>query len=99
MGKCNSKNSKDSASAPGEKPFCPNRAPIPIKVEAGKEYYYCTCGKSKTQPFCDGAHQGTNFKPLVYKAEKDGEVYFCNCKRSKKGPMCDGTHTDDKLDW
>ena len=70
-----------------------------MNVEAGKEYYYCTCGKSKIQPFCDGAHQGTSFKPMLYKAEKNEQVYFCNCKRSKNPPMCDGTHTDDKLDW
>ena len=55
------------------------RKPVAVKVEAGKEYYWCTCGRSASQPFCDGSHrtQNTPFKPLAWKAEEDGEKYFC----------------------
>jgi CDGSH iron-sulfur domain-containing protein 3 len=66
--------------------------PIPVNVEAGKTYYWCSCGESKSQPFCDGSHKGTSFSPVPYKAEKDGAVYFCACKQSAKGALCDGSH-------
>ena len=68
------------------------KAPYPVDVEAGKTYYWCACGRSKTQPFCDGSHQGTSFSPLAYQAEKNGTVYFCGCKQSKNPPLCDGSH-------
>jgi CDGSH-type Zn-finger protein len=68
------------------------KAPFVVDVEAGKNYYWCACGKSKTQPFCDGSHQGSGFTPLEYKAEKSESVYFCGCKHSAKGALCDGTH-------
>jgi len=74
------------------------RGPYATDVEAGKEYYLCTCGHSKNQPFCDGSHikvneeLGTAFKPIAFKAEETTKVYFCGCKRSNKLPFCDGTH-------
>ena len=68
------------------------RAPIAVDVEAGKTYYWCSCGRSSPQPFCSGAHQGSDFKPLEYLAERSGRVYFCACKHSAKAPLCDGTH-------
>jgi CDGSH-type Zn-finger protein len=68
------------------------RAPIPIEVEAGKSYWWCACGRSKTQPFCDGSHKVTSFTPVEYVAEKIGKVSFCTCKRSGKKPLCDGSH-------
>lgn len=68
------------------------RAPIPVEVEAGKTYWWCACGRSKTQPFCDGSHKVTSFTPLEYKAETSAKVFFCTCKRSGKKPLCDGTH-------
>lgn len=67
-------------------------SPIPVTVEAGKTYYWCSCGESKNQPFCDGAHKGTEFTPVPYTAQKDGPVYFCACKHSANGPLCDGSH-------
>ena len=73
-------------------PEIPQKAPYPINVEAGKTYYWCSCGRSATQPFCDGAHKGTGFSPKPYTAEKDGTVYFCGCKHSGKDELCDGSH-------
>jgi CDGSH-type Zn-finger protein len=68
------------------------RAPIAGEVEAGKSYWWCACGRSKTQPFCDGSHKGTSFKPVEFKAEKNEKIFFCTCKRSAKKPACDGSH-------
>jgi CDGSH-type Zn-finger protein len=68
------------------------RAPITIDVEAGKDYWWCACGKSKSQPFCDGSHKGSGFSPIEFKAEKSEKVWFCACKRSAKKPLCDGSH-------
>jgi glutathione S-transferase/CDGSH-type Zn-finger protein len=72
--------------------------PIPVEVEAGKKYYWCTCGASKTQPFCDGSHvrlnksRGTNFTPLLFEPMESKQVYFCQCRATKNPPMCDGSH-------
>jgi len=65
-----------------------------ISVTAGKDYWWCSCGLSKNQPFCDGSHSGTGFSPVLYTAERDGIVGFCLCKHSKKenGVLCDGAH-------
>jgi len=68
------------------------RAPIAIEVEAGKSYWWCACGRSKTQPFCDGSHKDTPFTPVEFKAETGGKVFFCTCKRSARKPTCDGSH-------
>ncbi len=68
------------------------RAPVAIAVEAGKSYWWCACGRSKTQPFCDGSHKVTSFTPVEFKAEKAEKVFFCTCKRSAKKPLCDGSH-------
>ena len=68
------------------------RAPIAVDVEAGKTYYWCACGKSAKQPFCDGSHKGGSFTPMKYTAEKTGDAWFCACKGTGKQPLCDGTH-------
>ncbi len=63
------------------------------KLEAGKSYLWCSCGLSKTQPFCDKSHLGTDMKPVRYLAKQDGEeVLFCTCKQTSDSPFCDGTH-------
>lgn len=67
-------------------------APIPIDVEAGKSYFWCACGQSSNQPFCDGSHKGSNFTPMKFEATEDKRVFFCACKHTKTAPMCDGTH-------
>lgn len=67
--------------------------PIYLELREGKKYFWCSCGLSKRQPFCDGSHAGTDMEPIAYRAEKDGEeVLFCTCKRTADGPHCDGSH-------
>ena len=66
--------------------------PIGVYVEEGKLYYWCACGKSSKQPFCDGSHKRTEFKSFVYKAEQSKKVFFCTCKQTKDKPLCDGSH-------
>ena len=68
------------------------RQPIEVAVEAGKSYWWCACGRSKSQPFCDGSHKGTAFTPVEWKAEKSEPAWFCCCKRTGNQPMCDGSH-------
>lgn len=75
-------------------PTIPQKAPYAIAVEAGKHYWWCACGRSKAQPFCDGSHKGTAFAPLEYVANEAGTVWFCGCKHSANKPLCDGTHRD-----
>ena len=65
---------------------------LAIEVEQGKSYYWCSCGKSSMQPFCDGSHKGTEFKPLTYKAELTKRVFFCACKQTNDQPFYDGSH-------
>mgnify|MGYP000315432285 FL=1 len=66
--------------------------PYVIEVEAGECYFWCACGKSATQPFCDGSHKGTGFKPIKYNATESKKVSFCGCKQSATQPLCDGSH-------
>lgn len=73
-------------------PTIAQKSPIAVTVVAGKTYYWCACGLSKSQPFCDGSHRGSGFAPKPYTAEKDGPVYFCACKQSGNGALCDGSH-------
>ena len=73
-------------------PLNPQNAPYAVDVEAGETYYWCSCGRSKNQPFCDGSHQGTDFQPVAFSAEKSETVYFCGCKKTGNSPLCDGSH-------
>ena len=68
------------------------KSSIKIEVEQGKTYLWCSCGLSNKQPFCDGAHSCTTFKPLLYTAKETEIISFCGCKYTKKAPLCDGTH-------
>jgi CDGSH iron-sulfur domain-containing protein 3 len=69
------------------------REPIAVKVEEGKEYWWCSCGLSKAQPFCDGSHKAEGkFNPVGWTAPKSGTKYFCTCKQSGNKPFCDGSH-------
>jgi CDGSH iron-sulfur domain-containing protein 3 len=73
-------------------PTVAQKAPYPVAVEAGKDYWWCACGNSKNQPFCDGSHKGGPFVPMKYSATEAKTVYFCGCKQSANKPLCDGSH-------
>lgn len=73
-------------------PVVAQKFPYAVDVEAGKTYFWCACGRSQNQPFCDGSHKDTDFTPKPYKAEAAGKAFFCGCKHSAAAPMCDGTH-------
>jgi len=77
------------------------KQPIQVELEAGKNYFWCTCGHSKTQPFCDGSHSAVNkalaegeskFAPLKFAPEKSGAQWLCQCKQTGNAPFCDGSH-------
>lgn len=67
-------------------------SPARVEVEAGRTYLWCRCGRSATQPFCDGSHEATDLKPLSYEAAESGTVWLCRCKRTAREPLCDGSH-------
>ena len=73
-------------------PNIAQKTPFAVDVEAGKTYFWCACGESKNQPFCDGSHKGSDFNPIKWTAEAAKTVYFCGCKHSAKAPLCDGSH-------
>jgi len=75
-----------------EQPAIGGTAPIPVEVKAGEEYWWCACGRSKDQPFCDGSHEGTGFEPRQFVAPESKRVFFCTCKRTSTPPLCDGSH-------
>jgi CDGSH-type Zn-finger protein/quercetin dioxygenase-like cupin family protein len=78
-----------------EEPVIAQDKPYYVELVKDKAYFWCSCGLSKTQPFCDQSHVGTSFTPLRYKGKSDGEeVLFCGCKKTKNGPFCDGEHNN-----
>lgn len=66
--------------------------PCLVDLVAGRTYYWCACGRSKKQPFCDGSHKGTGIEPLAFSPEESGDALLCACKQTRGGPWCDGSH-------
>ena len=75
-----------------DQPKIAQRAPYAVQVEADKKYFWCSCGHSSKQPYCDGAHKGTEFTPVMQTFEEAKTVYFCGCKSTAGQPFCDGAH-------
>ncbi len=73
-------------------PIIAAKAPTKVDLEAGKDYIWCRCGKSASQPFCDGSHAGTDITPLKFTAQKTESAALCQCKATANAPFCDGTH-------
>jgi CDGSH-type Zn-finger protein len=81
-------------------PIISDNKPVKVNLSKGQEYYFCTCGRSNNQPFCDGSHAGTGFTPRAIVPDGDKEAFLCACKHTRNAPFCDGTHsgfTDDQV--
>ncbi len=74
-----------------EKPKITQKMPYVMDVQPGK-YYWCACGQSKNQPYCDGSHKGTSFTPVMTEITEAKKVAWCGCKMSNNKPFCDGIH-------
>lgn len=72
-------------------PVIAQKGPYALTLQPGT-YWWCACGRSKTQPFCDGSHKDTGFTPVKFELQEAKQVYFCGCKHSRTKPLCDGTH-------
>ena len=75
-------------------PVVAQTKPYLVDVKAGEKYFWCACGQSANQPFCDGSHKTTDFRPEMYEAAEDGKVAFCGCKTTGNKPVCDGSHNN-----
>jgi len=73
-------------------PQIARKSPYAVDVEAGQDYFWCACGRSSKQPFCDGSHKGSGITPLKYTAVQNETLYFCGCKQTRSAPLCDGSH-------
>ena len=73
-------------------PIIADNKPVKVSLSQGQEYHFCTCGQSKSQPFCDGSHVGSAFTPRVIVSDEDGDAYLCACKHTGNSPFCDGSH-------
>ncbi len=79
-------------------PVAADNKPVKVTLKKGESKWWCACGLSQNQPYCDGSHKSTDITPLEFKAEKDGDAYLCNCKKTGSKPYCDGSHKDVKIE-
>lgn len=79
-------------------PVRASEKPYVIEVEKDKNYFWCACGKSANQPFCDGSHKGTEFVPVKFTSDENKRVFFCGCKATARQPLCDGSHKPKKIE-
>lgn len=75
-----------------DKPIVADNKPVMMELEKGKTYYWCACGRSSAQPFCDGSHKSTTITPVKFTVEEDSKKAICMCKQTSNQPFCDGTH-------
>lgn len=87
----------ESVAVPSNQRVKAQRGAYRVQLEAGQTYYWCDCGRSKNQPFCDGSHSGTEFRPIPYTASETRSYGLCGCKYSNNKPMCDGSHS--RIEW
>jgi CDGSH-type Zn-finger protein len=74
-------------------PIVAEKSPTVMELEPGKEYYWCRCGRSQNQPFCDGSHEGTGLEPVAFTVDRKKNYALCRCKQTGNSPFCDGTHS------
>ena len=77
---------------PNDDPVVAGNRPMGVELAAGQSYWWCACGRSGKQPFCDGSHKGTPFSPLEFREEEAKTAWLCTCKTTKTPPYCDGSH-------
>ena len=75
-------------------PIVAGKRPDVLQLEPGKKYWWCRCGRSKEQPWCDGSHEGTGIEPLEFQVDKRKNYALCTCKKTNGSPFCDGTHSN-----
>ncbi len=75
-------------------PVIAQKKPCVVELEADKSYWWCSCGRSANQPFCDGSHKGTDFTPLAFTVPESKKYGLCACKHTKNAPFCDAAHRD-----
>ena len=73
-------------------PVIAQKNPFAVELTEGKTYFWCACGRSSRQPFCDGSHTATKFTSVRFVAEETGVAWLCGCKHTANPPFCDGTH-------
>jgi len=73
-------------------PLMPQKSPYAVELAPG-DYWWCACGQSKRQPFCDGSHKGGTITPVKFAVTEAKKVWLCGCKRTGAQPFCDGTHS------